>query len=85
MTFEFRDGYWKCMLDLYNFIQAGENNSINSKKKYKKFISTLINTLLTDAEFLDKWAEVGGMTQHIETHDCCIKTDGTFFIKRKDK
>lgn len=82
--FDYRDGYFKALLDLYNALN--DNNDINigkSKKKYKNFVTTMIDTLLKNPHFLDEWMDYGGKIEHSNIYKCYVDDDSRFYIRER--
>lgn len=55
----YKDGYWKAIVDLKNFIERVDDRT-KSKKQYKEYILSLLNTLATDQLSLEPFIDYGG-------------------------
>ena len=80
MVSSYRDGYWKAILDVYNTLNNNNDSNIDrSKKAYKNFVITMLDTLLKSPDFLDEWMNYGGMIEHSDKYNCYVTKDGKFY------
>ena len=83
MTFEYRNGYWKAILDvLENIVNHSNHMGLNSKKKYQKYIATYLTLLLQNPHVLDSFIQYGGAIWNDDTLSLSLKMkqDGTVFL-----
>lgn len=61
MIDNYRGGYKKALLDIYNFMNDYENiyRECKSKKQYRTMVSSLCMLLLKKPEKLDMWMKYG--------------------------
>lgn len=75
-----RDGYWKAILDIYNVLNDNNDSNIGrSKKAYKNFVTSMLNTLLKSPDFLDEWIRYGGAMEYSDRYVCYVTKDGKFY------
>lgn len=80
MICPYRDGYWKAILDIYNALNDNnDSNIIRSKKAYKNFVTSMLDTLLKSPDFLDEWISYGGAMKHSDRYVCYVTKDGKFY------
>jgi hypothetical protein len=80
MTDTYRGGYKKAILDILEMIVKRDDSHLNSKKKYKKFLSTYLMLLLQNPQVLDSFMQYGGAVWNNSMLPLKIREDGTIFL-----
>lgn len=79
---DFSNGYFKALLDIYNYFTRNEEYDsyfgLNSKKKYKTHMFSFLNCLLTDSYIREEFMIMGGFGNWtnnlvVDTKTCEVK------------
>ena len=76
MTDDFSGGYFKALLDIYGILNEINLTSLNSKKKYERFVHSFLSLLLTNGDARTDIIRYGSNVDYWETK-LIIKQDGT--------
>lgn len=79
-----RHDCFQALLNFKNMIDAHDDSFLNSKKKYKIFIISLIKIMLENPMLLDEFMTYGGDTRYM-SNKIWVKPNGEVFIKDGDK
>lgn len=83
MMFKYESGYFKAILDIYNTIESPDAGlQLNSKKKYKTYICSLLKLLLSNDIIRNKFMRYGGI---YDFNDVYIKPSGELFVKEGEE
>lgn len=83
MMFEYESGYFKAILDIYNTLESQDAGlKLNSKKKYKTYILSLLKLLLSDTIVRDKFMQYGGVYDFDNVY---MKPSGELFMKEGEE
>ena len=79
-----RHNCFKTLLNIKDMICSYEDTFLNSKKKYKTFIISLMTTILENPKLLDDFMTYGGQSKYF-TNKMWVKPNGEVFVKNGDK
>ena len=80
--FQERHECFRALLNFRNMLEGGNDTFLNSRKKYKTFVLSMLDAILENPRMLDEFMTYGGMTRYM-TLEIKVKPSGEVIVEEK--